>query len=468
MKQKLFEDECIITTFQFSMATQLTKTVDFEKIDESIQKYTDSICNLRQNIYELSKMKNQYLIYINQFDQEINNIKEIYHRFLFLNQFETPEKDNSLNHHETYLNNKYSFVVNNSANDTNNIEIVNLPFNVSCEKPASKIKVRSIHQKFALQTDGVICSVQYSPDGSMFAFSDGNKVNIMSSETGNLKFALNIPTSILRNDLHTRIIRYSDDGKYLASSAMINAIAIYSIDQRKLLGVLEGHNKTVSSFIFMKKSGILISGGYDGKMCFWDYKTLKMIREISHPQNNGSENLTCEHSNENNGYSKCLKRNGAIVALSTDEDETLVAVGFLNGTVGIYESSFQQPMNIFIAHSDYLMSLKIVTKYCMIITTSHDKTVKIWSLKGIATCKHVLAEHEDLVLSECVNENNMLLFTGSKDETIKAWDFEDGKLLFSIQCQNNSIFDIDHHPSQLEFLSCSGDGSVVAWTYEIE
>ena len=427
---------------------EVTNSTNTEKIEQQIQKCADSICNLKQYVDRLTMIKNQCLIYINEYDKEIYNLREIYRKF---SQFKNIRQDAQIDppaFAETQLlsNKKYSFVVHD--NEMHQMSMAELPYKIVYE---NDIQFPKIQQRYALQTDGVICSVEYDPLGKHIAFSDGNKVHIIAADNGSLVYSFDLPKSILHNEMHTRMIKYSKDGKYLASSAMITAIAIFSMKEKALKGILEGHEKTVSSFLFLKNSNVFVSGGYDGKLCLWDIETLKLVKEIKHGQN----------------VDKSINKNGAIVALSSDSDETLVAIGFLNGSVGIYESSFQQPMNIFIAHSDYLMSINIISADCMIVTTSHDKTVKIWSLKGIASCKHVLTQHSDLVLNSSACEKEKFLLTGSKDETIKGWNYQTGELLFSIQCQKNSIFDIDHHPTQSCFVTCSGDGSVVVWDYEL-
>ncbi|OHT13364.1 Transcriptional repressor tup12-related protein [Tritrichomonas foetus] len=430
------------------MSCEMAEPRKSDHIDQHLQTYTESICHLKQEIEALSMNKNKFLIYINQYEHDIQQIREILNHYSQILGHVSAQQDieKVKNDNRSIANDNYSFIVNDD--EVAQMTLTNLPYNIM---PEIKFQNGFVSQRFAIKTNGVICSVQHDPSGENIAFSDGNMVNVISSKTGELQYSLDLPKSYSRNDPHTRIIRFSNNGLYIASSAMISAIAVYSTKSRKILGVLEGHQKTVSSFIFLKKSETLISGGYDGKLCFWDIIHLKLIKEIQHGENNTSS------------YNK----SGAIVSISTDEDEKMVTVGFLNGSVGIYESSFTQPMNIFIAHSDFLMSLKIITKDLMILTTSQDKTVKLWTMKGIASCKNVLHEHSDIVLSSCIDNNQKFLITGSKDETIKGWKLATGELLFSLECQKNSIFDLDHHPTDKSFVSCSGDGTVIVWDYEL-
>ena len=68
---------------------------------------------------------------------------------------------------------------------------------------------------------------------------------------------------------------------------------------------------------------------------------------------------------------------------------------------------------------------------------------------------HIEYGHNDYVLTVCFSPNDPLILTGSKDETIKGWDEETGELLFTLKTEQNTVFQIDHHPFSKTFISCS-------------
>ena len=63
------------------------------------------------------------------------------------------------------------------------------------------------------------------------------------------------------------------------------------------------------------------------------------------------------------------------------------------------------------------------------------------------------------------SNDNRLAFTGSKDQTIKIWSIDNGELITTINLKSNSIFDISHSKIGNKFVTCSGDGYILAWEY---
>ena len=337
-----------------------------------------------------------------------------------------------------------------SAAEPSQMNLVNLQWHIASHNPA--FHPDDVSLRFSLSTHAVLCTVQFDPTGECVAFSDGRLLHVVSALNGALMYSIEIPKSIDRNELHTRVLRFSHDGSLIALSSMASAISVFSTVTKQCIGSLECHKKAVASLLFMKNSKILVSGSYDGLMCIWDVEKMSLIRRIQHGVDPSDGKLYKE---------------GAIVAISPDKEETVVAVGFMNGYVGIYEPTFTQPMNTFSAHKEYLLSVETVPDEGAVVTTSNDKTAKLWQLRGIATCKHTFIGHADYVLTATMMNGSPIMITGSKDETIKGWNRKTGELLFTINGHRDTLFELHHHPSQNSFVSCSVDGLVCVWDYRL-
>jgi WD40 repeat protein len=153
-----------------------------------------------------------------------------------------------------------------------------------------------------------------------------------------------------------------------------------------------------------------------------------------------------------------------IAAIAIGVDDEYVAVWFMNGSVGLYDPDFSQPMTSFQAHNEFLLNV-VISKDDVIATASHDHTAKLWLVRGVTTCKQTLNGHTDCVLAISFSPRDPILFTGSKDETIKCWNQKTGECLFTLNGHKNTLFQIDHHPTERTIVSCSGDGLVCIWDY---
>ncbi|OHT07446.1 hypothetical protein TRFO_24344 [Tritrichomonas foetus] len=354
------------------------------------------------------------------------------------------------------------------------------------------VKQRDILNKFSLTSNSVLCSVQYDSNGRTMAFADGRFLFIGNAKTGQIEKLCDIPRVPGRNELHSRILRFSPDGKLIALSCSIVDIALFNVANGAQIATFEGHTSTVSSLAFFSDGNRLVSGGYDGSVCLWDIHQATLIRKFQHGNlnnqissqliNTSNTNPNSNPNSNNNPNSGVMNNNGnssvtgeesggkeiAIVSIAIGANDSYVAVGFMKGVVGLYEPTMTQPINCFTAHSDYLLNLAASpTDETLLLTCSQDRTVKIWSLKGVASCVMTLNGHADYVITACFSPNNKFVFTGSKDETLCCWNRFTGERLFQIQAHLNTIFEVAHNPCAQEFLSCSGEGLVCSWEYNI-
>ena len=69
------------------------------------------------------------------------------------------------------------------------------------------------------------------------------------------------------------------------------------------------------------------------------------------------------------------------------------------------------------------------------------------------------------VVSVCFSPDGDMVLSGSKDESLKGWNTKTGSCLFTIKAHQNTLFRVNHHPTENCFISCAGDGKVCVWEY---
>jgi WD40 repeat protein len=283
--------------------------------------------------------------------------------------------------------------------------------------------------------------------GDAFAFAGSSSVFLVSTADGHLIQDFDIPPPKPGVEFYVRNLKISRDSRFLAVCGPSSDVIMYSLSTGRQICSLEHHTRQISSLLFSNDSTLLYSVGFDGILCIWDMNSMKLETEIS-PTGVGSGNTP-----------------EIIRSLAGNEEGSFLAVGFLTGSVGIYDSTFKQPMNRFSAHQDSLTDVATSPFDGTIATSSNDKTTKIWSLRGAASLKKTLTGHTDYVLSASFSPLDAIVFTGSKDETIKAWNYKQGELIFTLKCHTNTIFAVVHHPTKKMFISCGGDKVICLWRY---
>lgn len=304
----------------------------------------------------------------------------------------------------------------------------------------------TLRLKYALNTNSVICTIQYDPTGNLIAFADGRTVFLLDSRDGSLSSTISLPQARKQMDMHTRALKFTPNSEYVVVNCPNNTIEIFSVDSGHSVAILEGHEDLVSALAFTEDGQHLISGGFDGAICIWDLTTFEMVKKISHSSDG---------------------RRSLITAIDVGFENQYIAVAFMNGMVGIYDPQFTGPMNSFAAHHQPLLSMATSKTSRTIITASQDMTVRCWNIGGVANCSRTFQGHENFVVTAklCMNEKYVL--SGSKDETIKLWNRETGQLQCTVYVHQNTIFELDHHPTECAFVTCGSDGYICYWEYDL-
>ncbi|OHT06012.1 Transcriptional repressor tup12-related protein [Tritrichomonas foetus] len=429
-----------------------------ESILQCIQKIRMSVAELRDTNLDLERIRDQYIIHLQQCTEDHSILRQIYKKLKMKLDFTNQQNSAQNELDENLIKNSQiptDITSNNDVNKTAQVQstvpmakrmptienVKLMPEIVTFQPNSPKISLR-----YAISTSTVICTVQFSTDGSKIAFADGNFVYIVNSEDGDINNVIELPHSNDPQRAHTRSIKFSPNDEILAVSGTNNDVLLYDVKTTKLIHTLPGHKREIASIIFNGDGSWVISGGYDGIINIWNTTTFEKVSELSHPQVNSD---------------------GMIVALATTPEIPFYAIGFGNGSIGIYNEQFTPPMTNFTAHNTDLMYLTVSPFDETIATVSKDNTVKVWVMRGVASCKHTLEGHSDIVLSAAFSPSAPILFTGSKDQSIRMWNHKTGAALGTIMPKVNTIFQLDHHPTTNTIVSCSGEGVVCIWDYSL-
>lgn len=307
--------------------------------------------------------------------------------------------------------------------------------------------------KYSQSTNFIICSLALSFDGNYFAYSNGRTVYLKKYQDGSVVNSWDIPNVDGREDSYTKGIDISKDAKLIAVRFSGNKILIIRTTEKNDYKILSNHVGCVFSILFLKKQNIMLSGGNDGYLCIWNTEDMTLNKIIKHIPDELSKKRT--------------NNKGKIISITTNKDESLIYIGFLDGEIGIYDSHFKEPMKVFRAHEKPLYSISISTLNGNLATSSADNTIKIWKQCDEIKCVHILQDHQSIVLNASFSPLEHVLFSTSKDESFKAWNDETGELLFTVKYHQNSVFQIVHHPYKHSFLTSSGDGYICCWDYSI-
>ena len=178
--------------------------------------------------------------------------------------------------------------------------------------------------------------------------------------------------------------------KFFASCSNDNTIIIWDYFFRQIRNTLKGHTDCILCMI-MLKNGKLCSGSADTTIKIWDWNSAECINTLT----------------GNNHWVKCLTQlsNGYIISGSQDN-----IIKIWDGNRNILDLQ---------EHNRSVRSICQIGNTNFIATASFDHTIKIWDINK-STSVQTLQGHNSSVINVIYHSNDYLI-SSSNDKTIKIW-----------------------------------------------
>ncbi|EPB80681.1 WD domain, G-beta repeat protein [Ancylostoma ceylanicum] len=133
------------------------------------------------------------------------------------------------------------------------------------------------------------------------------------------------------------------------------------------------------------------------------------------------------------------------------------------GVIYMYHIAAQSLMTTFNGHTGNVTSLSCSTSGAFFVSTSVDKSVRIWSLIN-GDCLKVLTPHTHKVTCSILASDDSFLVTGSSDSSAKVIDIESGEVLRSFTEHTGSVVSLQLTMNNQFLITGSGDFIVQMWS----
>ena len=412
-----------------------------ENILDNVEKIRKSVDSLREVNLELERMRDQYIIHLQQCQEDHEILRNLYKNLRL-------KMDKDFSNFQPTNESPIIEPKSNSIIKTENSIIITSRFEKIDLNPKFEINKIDVQLKHSISVDGHIVSITYNNNSTKIAFSNGLYVFIINPQDGTLiqKFELSIPNN--QSEYHSRSIVFSPNDKYLAVSISPEKIALFDLNQNIFLKFLNGHTNIVSSLFFTEDNTKLISTSFDSLLIIWDLNTFEKINIISHDTD---------------------AQAGSITSMSAKLDPSFYILGFSSGFIGVHSPGFEEPIMKFTGNNQNspILNVCVSPKDETVATSGPDNSILIWKIIPLPKKINSLNGHQDLVLNIKFSYNLPILISSSKDKTIRIWNTQKSELLSIIHAHDNSVFGISHHNNLNQFVSSGGDGNVCIWEYKL-
>jgi hypothetical protein len=273
-----------------------------------------------------------------------------------------------------------------------------------------------------------INSLAFAPQSKLVAIARYGEIELLGSSRGdetpsNQSFLTSTATKLTGHRGNVNTVIFSADGSQLFAASgeagLFGEVRQWSVTDRKLIRVFEGHSDAIYSAALSPNGRILATGSYDQKIKLWGVQSGKELNTLS--GHNGAV------------FGLAFRSDGKILA-SASADRT---VKLWNVETGKRTDTLSQPLK-----DQYTVVFSLDGKH--LYAGGADSRIRVWQVSDAAleTTNPMLEAHfahEGTILRLVFSPDGRTLLSCADDRTVKLWDASDLTQKFAFENQSDWV-----------------------------
>lgn len=292
------------------------------------------------------------------------------------------------------------------------------------------------------------------------------------------------PREVLQVGKSVHSLAFSPDGKLLLLGGEQGMVEFWQLRKRKKLRACVGHEARVFSVAYSPNGNLAASGSADKTIRVWDTAKGKEIlsltghtdrvRAVAFSPNgqflaSASFDKTVRLWELPSGHERyrLSGHTNWVMSLAFSLNGEQLASGSLDKTIRLWNLSTGQQIQRLEGHGGYISSLLFIDERRM-LSASADKSIRLWDIKSAQPIYHALrvqrfSGHTETIMSLALNLKQEILLSSSNDQSIRLWDMAQNWHIEPLQEHNNRVYSVVFAPNGEQFASGSADGTVRLW-----
>jgi WD40 repeat protein/tRNA A-37 threonylcarbamoyl transferase component Bud32 len=237
--------------------------------------------------------------------------------------------------------------------------------------------------------------VTFSPHGDLLATDAGKQIQLWQTGTWN-------PVGQLALAGNVQVVKFSPDGRRLASLSYPDELTVWEVDQRTVVRQIRGlrpEGAHIGALDFSPDGRALVIGDADHR-----------LQAVDLASGNTDVNIPEAHSEGITAVA--WSPNGSIIASGS---------GYTGGPIRLWDAISGKPLGTLEGHTEWICELIFSTDGLRLYSASADQTIRIWDVEQ-RRCLATLRGCSDEVYGLALSPDGTMLASASKDGVVAFWN----------------------------------------------
>ena len=308
---------------------------------------------------------------------------------------------------------------------------------------ASGKELKTLDERIDGEYNQGIGSLAFNRDGNVLASASGSRVKLWNVSSGKA-------FSILEGQSNSFTSAAIHPNKRLVSTGIIDpqeSVKLWDFGAGELKYSFL-HEGAVWANTFSPDGQILVSGGTDQTIKFWDMFSSKWLFTLTEPSF-GIRSLA-------------FSPDGHILASAAGLPEGVVPKEWNKNLIVLWNPLERSELKTLSGHSSFVKSVAFSPDGKILASGGWDSLVKLWDV-GTGKELMTLKGHSRSVQEVVFDPQGIMLASAGDEGTIRLWSAADGKLLRVLEGHNSNVFTIAFSLDGQTLTGGFGDGMIILW-----